>query len=79
MTCIYNPCIECNNRYETGYTEECDNTCEYAHFVKRIKNYGGIEEVSKVMEGKSVPVSMLEKENIDNIYKIVYCAKHDLI
>lgn len=76
---MYGPCFECSNRYNREYTEECDNTCEYVHFVKRIKDYGGIEEVSKVMEGKSVPISMLEKENIDNIYKIIYCAKHGLI
>lgn len=76
---MYNPCFECSNRYNREYTEECDNTCEYAHFVKRIKDYGGIEEVSKVMEGKLLPISMLEKENIDNIYKIIYCVKHGLI
>lgn len=76
---MYSPCFECSNRYNREYIEECDNTCEYAYFVKRIKDYGGIEEVSKVMEGKSVPISMLEKENIDNIYKIIYCAKHGLI
>lgn len=76
---MYDPCFECSNRYNREYAEECDNTCEYAHFVKRIKDYGGIEEVSKVMEGKSVPISMLEKENIDSIYKIMYCAKHGLI
>lgn len=76
---MYIPCFECSNRYNREYTEECDNICEYAYFVKRIKDYGGIEEVSKVMEGKSVPISMLEKENIDNIYKIIYCAKHGLI
>ena len=61
------------------YTEECDNTCEYAYLVKRIKDYGGTEEVSKVMEGKLIPISMLEKENIDNIYKIIYCVKHGLV
>ena len=76
---MYNPCFECSNRYNREYTEECDNTCEYAYFVKRIKDYGGIEEVSKVMEGKLIPISMLEKENIDNIYKIIYCVKHGLI
>ena len=76
---MYNPCFECSNIYNREYTEECDNTCEYAYFVKRIKDYGGIEEVSKVMEGKLIPISMLEKENIDNIYKIIYCVKHGLI
>ena len=76
---MYNPCFECSNIYNREYTEECDNTCEYAYLVKRIKDYGGIEEVSKVMEGKLIPISMLEKENIDNIYKIIYCAKHGLI
>ena len=76
---MYNPCFECSNRYNREYTEKCDNACEYAHFVKHIKDYGGIEEVSKVMEGKSVPIAMLKKENIDNIYRILYCAKHDLI
>lgn len=76
---MYNPCFECSNRYNREYTEKCDNACEYAHLVKHIKDYGGIEEVSKVMEGKSVPIAMLKKENIDNIYRILYCAKHNLI
>lgn len=76
---MYNPCFECSNIYNREYTEECDNTCEYAYLVKRIKDYGGIEEVSKVMEGKLIPISMLEKENIDNIYKIIYCVKHGLV
>ena len=42
---MYSPCFECSNRYNREYTEECDNTCEYAYFVKRIKDYGGIDEV----------------------------------
>ena len=31
---MYSPCMECLNRYGRQYTEDCDNTCEYAHAVK---------------------------------------------
>lgn len=33
---MYNPCFECLNRYGKQYSEECDNTCEYAVAVKYI-------------------------------------------
>jgi hypothetical protein len=33
---MYNPCFECLNRYSKQYSEECDNTCEYAIAVKYI-------------------------------------------
>ena len=38
---MYNPCFECMNRYGHSYTEECDNTCEYAKEIgehKEMKN-----------------------------------------
>lgn len=39
---MHNPCFECWNRYGHSYTEECDNTCEYAHALSKLKPYGGI-------------------------------------
>ena len=33
---MYSPCFECLNRYGKQYSEECDNTCEYAVAVKYI-------------------------------------------
>lgn len=42
---MYSPCFECKNRYGRQYTEECDNTCHYAHTVKRhIDMYGSMIE-----------------------------------
>lgn len=36
---MYNPCLECINRYGHSYTEECDNTCNYAYDIRRLKSY----------------------------------------
>lgn len=42
---MYNPCFECLNRYGKQYTEECDDTCDYASAVKRhIDMYGSMIE-----------------------------------
>lgn len=37
---MYNPCFECMNRYGKQYTEECNNTCDYAYAVKRDRDMG---------------------------------------
>ena len=36
---MYNPCLECQNRYGHSYTKECDNICNYAYDIKRLKPY----------------------------------------
>ena len=72
---MYNPCFECYNRYGKQYTEECDDTCEYAHVLSKLKPYGGIDEAVKVMKGEAIPVELLKKENIDWTYTVVRNVK----
>lgn len=68
---MYSPCSNCLNRYGHSYTEECDNTCDYAYQLSKLKPYGGIDEAVKVMKGEAIPVALLKKENIDWTYAIV--------
>ena len=36
---MFNPCYEhCYLRYGKEYTEECDNTCQYAYLAKKAKS-----------------------------------------
>ena len=76
---MYSPCFECMNRYGRQYTEECDSKCDYANVMSKLKAYGGIEEVLKCMDGKAVPIAMLNEENIESVYRVVYAAKHGII
>ena len=75
---MYNPCFECLNRYGKQYTEECDNTCEYAYQLSKLKPYGGIDEAVRVMKGDAVPVNLLKRENIDWTYAIVSTIRNEL-
>lgn len=75
---MYNPCFECQNRYGHSYTEECDNTCEYANALSKLKQYGGIDEAVRCMEGDAIPVALLREDNIDWTYHIVCWAKKEL-
>lgn len=75
---MYSPCFECMNRYGRQYTEECDNTCDYAYQLSKLKPYGGIDEAVKVMKGDAIPVALLKKENIDLTYGIVRWVKEEL-
>jgi hypothetical protein len=75
---MYNPCFECQNRYGHSYTEECDNACEYANALSKLKPYGGIDEVVKCMKGDAIQVSLLKKETIDWTYGIVSWVKEEL-
>lgn len=44
----YNPCLECFNRYGKQYSEDCNNTCDYAYAVKlRDTN---IEDLNLIIE-----------------------------
>ena len=76
---MYSPCVECFNRYEKQYTEECDSKCDYANVLSKLKPYGTIDEIVEVMQGKRLPMAMLNEENLENVYRIVYSAKHDII
>jgi hypothetical protein len=76
---MYNPCFECLNRYGHTYTEECNNTCEYANIVSKLKALGGIDEIAKVMNGDSFPTVFIDKDHIDRTYRIVCAAKDGLI
>lgn len=75
---MYNPCLECLNRYGKQYTEECDNTCEYANALSKLKPYGGIDEVVKCMKGDAIPVALLTEDKIDWVHHIVCWAKKEL-
>jgi len=74
---MYNPCFECLNRYGKQYTEECDDMCEYAHALSKLKPYGGINEAVRVMKGDAIPVALLQKDKIDWTYHIVCYAKEE--
>lgn len=76
---MYNPCSECLNRYDHSYTEDCDNSCEYAHALNKLKPYGGIDEVVKVMKGDVFPLVFVDDKHIDSTYKIVHAAKAGII
>lgn len=75
---MYNPCIECFIRHGHDYTEECDNRCEYANVISRLKPFD-VEELCEIVKGKSLPVAFLSPENIENTYAIVKAAKDKLI
>ena len=75
---MYNPCFEYMNRYGKEYTEECDNTCEYAYALSKLKPYGSIDEVVRVMKGEAIPVALLQRENIDFTYHAVCWAKEEI-
>ena len=62
---MYYPCFECMNRYGKQYTEECDSKCDYANVLSRLKPYGTIDEIVEVMQGKRVPVAMLNEKALD--------------
>ena len=76
---MYNPCVECWNRYNRQYSNECDSMCEYAIILSKLKPYGNIDEIIEVMEGKRVPITMLNKEIIGGVYKIILAAKDGII
>lgn len=41
---MYNPCFECYIRYNRQYTEECDENCEYANALSKLKSFDSIDE-----------------------------------
>ena len=56
---MYSPCVECFNKYGKSYTKECDNNCEYAHAISKLKPYGGLDAVIKVMNGDAFPLVLM--------------------
>lgn len=72
---MYNPCFECVNRYGREYSEECDRKCDYADLASQLRPYGGIDEVLEVMRGERIPIAMLDKEHIEDTFRIVSAAK----
>ena len=76
---MYNPCFECMNRYGKQYTEECDSKCDYANVLSKLKPYGTVDEIVEVMQGKRIPIAMLNEENIDFTYRVVSAAKEGII
>lgn len=57
---MYSPCFECMNRYGKQYSEECDNTCEYAVAVKFI---GELQNEIKVLQDKIALAALKEQES----------------
>ena len=79
---LYSPCFMCANRTGGhGYTEECDNTCDYTHtiMISRLKPYGTIDEIIEVLQGERIPVTLLDKDHMESTYGIVCAAKEGLI
>lgn len=76
---MYNPCFDCLNRYGRSYTEECDNTCEYAHVLSKLKPFGSVDDIVKVMKGESFPLVFVDDEHIDFTYKLVCAVKEGKI
>lgn len=79
MSDMYNPCFTCMNRHGHSYTEECDNTCQYAHTLSLLKKYGSIEEILEILKGERFPTVFLDKDHIDFTYGLVSAAKEGLI
>ena len=77
---MYSPCFDCLNRYGHSYTEECDNTCEYANILSKLRPYSnGIDDVVAVLKGDRLPVVFLDKDHLESTYTIVCAAKNKLI
>lgn len=77
---LYKPCFTCANRYGgTGYTSKCDDTCEYANVMSKLKPYGTIDEILEVLKGDKFPTVFIDRDHIDFTYKIVVAAKEGII
>lgn len=60
---MYNPCIECQNKYNRQRSEWCNENCAYAHEIAKLKPYGGVDEAVKCMKGEAIPVRLFSSEN----------------
>lgn len=79
MKNMYSPCFECKIRYSKEYSKECDSKCDYANLVSKLKTYGGVDEVLSVMEGERIPIKMIDKEHIEDTFRIVNAVKEGII
>ncbi len=76
---MYSPCFDCLNRYGHSYTEECDNKCQYANVISKLRPYGTVDEIVEILKGDKFPVVFLDKDHIDSTFTIVNAAKAGLI
>lgn len=67
----YNPCSTCFTRFGKTYSPECDERCEFAKVFAMLKPYGTIDEIVNMLNGSSIPVALLTKENIENTFAVV--------
>ena len=67
----YSPCFECLNRYGRQYSETCDQFCEYAIALSKLKPYGGIDSILSTIRSGTLSVvhDILEEiqDQIDSI------------
>jgi hypothetical protein len=67
------------NRHGHSYTEECDNTCQYANIISKLKPYGSVDEIVEILKGDRFPTVFVDKDHIDFTYRIVSAAKEGLL
>lgn len=80
MSKLYSPCFTCANRCGgTGYTSECDDTCEYANIISKLKPYGTIDEIVEILKGDRFPTVFVDKDHLDFTAKVVKAAKEGYI
>lgn len=72
---MYNPCFECMNRYGKQYTEECDNTCNYAQAVKERNN--AISALYKTISNNGEPCAACTKSCADSKYGKQICKENN--
>ena len=80
MSKLHSPCFNCANRYGGAwYTSECDNTCEYANVISKLKPYGTVDEIVEILKGDRFPTVFVDKDHIEFTSKIVEAAKEGLL
>lgn len=63
---MQSPCMMCYIR-GAEYTPECDSRCEHAYIVSKLRPYGGIDEVMKILSS----IKPENKEVITNEHNTV--------
>ena len=67
---MHNPCFECWNRYGHSYTEECDNTCDYAISIAKRNNI--IEYLLDLVEEEHVGMRSYAIKEVKNRFGIEF-------
>jgi DNA-directed RNA polymerase subunit RPC12/RpoP len=62
------------NRRGHSYTEECDNTCEYANVLSKLKPFGTIDTILKLL--KNSPEKGTWKTYSTTMMECSICGKH---